>query len=59
MPIGLRLDHDNGGDDDKQDHGHFIKPTKPNVATLINAFTELLQQDVAGMVVSQNDQHKK
>jgi hypothetical protein len=43
MPIGLRLDHDDGGDDDKQDHGHFIKPTEPNVAALIDAFAEFLQ----------------
>jgi hypothetical protein len=43
MPVGLWLDHDNGGDDDKQNYWHFIKPTEPNVATLIHAFAELLQ----------------
>jgi hypothetical protein len=42
MPIGLWLDHDDGGDDDEQDYGHFIKPAEPNVATLINAFSEFL-----------------
>jgi hypothetical protein len=43
MLISLWLDHDDGSDDDKQDHGHFIKPTEPNMAALINAFAELLQ----------------
>ena len=43
MPIGLRLDYDDGGDDDEQDYRHFIKPTEPNVAALIRAVAELLQ----------------
>jgi hypothetical protein len=59
MPIGLWLDHDDGGDDDEQNYGHFIKPTKPNVASLVCSCPEFFEQGVARVVVSQNDQHKK
>ena len=43
MPIGLWLDHDDGGDDDEQGNWYFIKPAEPNVAALIDALAELLQ----------------